>query len=421
MDEKYDVVIIGGGPSGSTAAFFHNKLGLKTLLIDKAYFPRDKACGDGIPKKVLRLLQEIGITAKELEQIGYRIDCLTLYSPAGVKLTYGEINPESEAKSFCSPRLLFDALIFQKVKSTYPHVYDGMGLEELHYEDSRYFLTLHDRRNEKRHHVSAPLIIGADGANSRVRKLLNLNVVDENYKFYGFRDYVEGKQFDPMVHIFYDELTLPGYFWIFPVSPTRANIGLMIEMEKSKKYHTNIRDMFYQLLTGSPQIKQVLGEVEPTGDTRGCPLPLGHGNIMNITDGAMLIGDAASFINPITGGGIYYGMLSGKQSAEISLKALETGRFDKAALREFYQFYKQKFLPGYNVANRMREYFRVSHNVDHLFRKCKRNKVYSNIFIGLYGRPVSRRFYLNPYFWWSVMPKISFPKKRANRISDVTT
>nr|NIT57503.1 NAD-binding protein [Fodinibius sp.]NIV12421.1 NAD-binding protein [Fodinibius sp.]NIY26085.1 NAD-binding protein [Fodinibius sp.] len=90
MDDRYDVIIVGGGPSGSTSAIYHNRLGLKTLLVDRAVFPRDKVCGDGIPMKVLTLLKEMGVSLEELKSIGYQIDRLKLYSPSGVQLKYGE-------------------------------------------------------------------------------------------------------------------------------------------------------------------------------------------------------------------------------------------------------------------------------------------------------------------------------------------
>ena len=191
IEDYYDVVVVGGGPSGSTSAWHHVKLGLKTLLIDKAVFPRDKVCGDGIPNKVLRLVKEMGISGNELQKIGYRIDAMNLYSPEGNRLKYGEMNPESEAKSFCSKRLLFDNLLFQKNKEINKHVYDGISLENLEYTGDKYTLTLKNRRTDSEVKLSTPLVIGADGAKSRVRKLLGLEAVDQNYKFDGFRLYAE--------------------------------------------------------------------------------------------------------------------------------------------------------------------------------------------------------------------------------------
>ena len=403
MDDSYDVVVVGGGPSGSTSAWHHTKLGLKTLLIDKAFFPRDKVCGDGIPNKVLRLIKEMGIYGSELEKIGYRINAMNLYSPEGNQLKYGEMNPESEAKSFCSKRLLFDNLLFQKVKEINQHVYDGITLESLEYTGDNYILTLRNRRTDSEIKISTLLIIGADGAKSRVRKLLNLETVDQNYKFDGFSLYAQSDNFEPEIHIFYDEMTVPGYFWIFPVSETVANLGIMVDKNTCQKNRMNIRDMFYRLLQNNKDIKKHLNKAELIDNPQGCPLTLGHKNIPAIADGAILIGDAASMINPITGGGIYYGMISGINAAQISLTALDSRRFKKNDLTNFAKFYEDQLLPGYNVANHMRDYFTEKGKVNRLFRKCNKNRIYKNLLISLYGRPVTKYFYLNPTYWKSII------------------
>ncbi len=403
MDDIYDAVVVGGGPSGSTSAWHHSKLGLKTLLIDKAFFPRDKVCGDGIPNKVLRLMKEMGISGDELQKIGYRIDAMKLYSPEGSLLKYGEMNPESEAKSFCSKRLLFDNLLFQKVKEINPHVYDGISLESLQYTGNDYILTLKNRKTDSEIQITTPLLIGADGAKSRVRKLLNLETVDQNYKFDGFRLYAKADYFEPVIHIFYDEVTTPGYFWIFPVSETMANLGIMVDKSTCQKHKTNIRDMFYYLLKNNKDIKEQLDRAELIDDPQGCPLPLGHQNIQTITDGAMLVGDAASMINPITGGGIYYGMISGMMAAQVSLKASNSRQYKMKDLFNFSKFYEDQLVPGYNVANRMRDYFGEKEKVNRLFRKCDSNRIYKNLLISLYGRPVSKYFYLNLNFWMSLV------------------
>ncbi|MFZ0388872.1 MAG: NAD(P)/FAD-dependent oxidoreductase [Calditrichia bacterium] len=404
MDREYDVVIVGGGPSGSTAAYYHAQYGLKTLLIDKAYFPRDKACGDGIPNKVLRLLKEMGISGDQLGDIGYRIDRMQLYSPGGQKLSYGEIDPDSEAKSFCSPRAQFDNLLFQWVKGTAAQVEEGMALEDLSRRDNRFILKIRNRRLEKTETVETPLLIGADGANSRVRKLLNIEAVDEDYKFDGYRTYAAGKSFDPVVHIFYDERTLPGYFWIFPVAENRANIGIMVERETCQQQNTNVRDLFYSLIDKNKDIAaQLDGAKISRKDARGCPLPLGHKNIVNYADGVMLIGDAASFINPITGGGIYFGMASAKAAAEVSREAHEKKDFSSAMMKQIYYFYSNQFETGFNVANSLRKFFRSKDKVERLFTWCDRSRIISNLFISLYGRPLLKRFYINPFYWAALL------------------
>lgn len=403
MEDKYDVIIVGGGPSGSTSAIYHSRLGLKTLLVDKAVFPRDKVCGDGVPMKVLTLLKDMGISLEELNQIGYQIDHLKLYSPAGVHLRYGEIDPESEAKSFCITRYLFDNFLFQKARQECEHVYDGIALAGLRRENGINYVTLRRSSDGNEQVVTAPIVIGADGANSRVRKLLGLEIILPEYKFDGVRAYVQGDYFEPAVHIFYDVVTLPGYFWIFPVSKTKANIGLMVDKETCRKHNMNIREMFYYLLENNKDLKAILAGCHLLDKPKGHSLPLGHGAIESISDGAMLIGDAASFINPITGGGIYYGMFSGKRAAYISKKGVENGRFLKKDLQEFQQFFRNRLLPGFNVANKMRNYFAIPRKVDRLFQRCNHSRIIANFFISLYGRPLPKKFYLNPSYWAAII------------------
>ena len=395
--KHYPVVIVGAGPAGCAAAINFKKKNIPVLLIDKADFPRDKVCVDGIPLKTFKLLEELGFNEDELFKGGFKISRMIVYSPQNHKTIYGSLKSGSAVKSGCIPRKYFDNLLFQKAASMADEVLSGNKVIKISNDKNQRRLTLRRAKDGIEFEITAGLVIAADGANSIIARQTGLLQSGEERRFDGMRVYYKGKKFDSTVHIFYDKRTLPGYFWIFPVAEDTANVGIMIN-----KKSANIRKLFQEVLDTNPGVKQILNGAQPASDVRGTPLTLGKMPGSRTADGVMLIGDAAAFINPVTGGGIYYAVLSAKKAAEFGSIALAEGNVLKENLALYEKWRRREIIPGFKYSNMLKRRLSSERSAEWLLKRMSKNKLFANFFIMVYGRPLPKYTFLNPLFWVKV-------------------
>lgn len=332
--DNYDVIIVGAGPAGSSSAFFHAKKGKKVLLIDKESFPRDKICGDGVTGKSLKILNEMGLdeTIAGVKQISCNEVLLT--SPNKTELRIGISSPNDPLSAFCVEREIFDEVIFNKASEEVL----ANGGKILHERVKKPIMEMDETKSTlisntiigvetKEGKYYAPLTIGAGGYNCPVsRVVLNENgEVKQNRKHYSsaIREYWQDiSENSGEIEIHFIDGILPGYFWIFPLSENKFNIGLGMLLEDMDKQSVKLKQMMDWVVEESflaPRFKDAV-KIEKT--RKGWMLPMGsprrgaHQPRKNYMDGALLIGDAASLIDPFTGEGIGNALLSGKLSAE---------------------------------------------------------------------------------------------------------
>lgn len=394
----FKVVVVGAGPAGSTAALYLKKANIQTALIDKANFPRDKACGDGMPMKIVNLLEELGFREDELFSAGYKIKGMVVYSPQGNETRLGDPQDSGESKNGCIPRAHFDNLLFQKARRAADKTFAGYRLNNLRRERDKWYLDLKERQSSETLSLSADVVIGADGAHSLVAARAGLLQSDRSQTFDGLRRYYTGPDFEPMVHIFYDRRLLPGYLWIFPVAKNRVNVGLMTRRSKDR----NLQRLFDEVLKDNMQVRKILRGARPDSPLRGALLALGNMPGERIADGLLLIGDAAAFINPVTGGGIYSAILSSREAARVAGKALSGGSVQKKDLQAYEDWWRKNILPGFLYAAWLKRRFESQRFTRWFLKKTARNRLFRNFFFMLYGRSLPKHSLINPLFWLRV-------------------
>ena len=332
--EEYDVIIVGAGPAGSSSAYFNAKAGKKVLLLDKASFPRDKICGDGVTGKSLTILDEMGLGdeingIKEISSTG-----VLIVAPNQKELRIDIASPEDPFSAFSIEREIFDNIIFQKAREMIqsnggtfkqekvlkPIIEDGImvGVQT------------------KENHYKAKLVIGAGGYNCPIsRTVLNHNETPkQERKHYSsaIREYwhdIEGNSGDFEIH-FIDGI-LPGYFWIFPISENRFNIGVGMLLDDMDNQSVKLKEMLSYIVNESYLSKRFKNAKKEEKTLKGWLLPLGspRGKGLhprkNFMNGCILIGDAASLIDPFTGEGIGNALTSGKLTANYEIIDDNTG------------------------------------------------------------------------------------------------
>ncbi|HEY2792035.1 MAG TPA: geranylgeranyl reductase family protein [Micromonosporaceae bacterium] len=307
MDE-FDVAIVGAGPAGSSAAIAARRRGARVLLMDKAAFPRDKTCGDGIPTHALDMLRDLGVTGIE---DGYPpVPSLHLVGPNGASAVRRLAQPD-----YTIPRTVFDARLVDAAVSA------GATLTQ------HTVRTLEERDNDVVIDgiISAKMVIGADGAYSLVRRTLGQPSNPDGAMAIAIRGYAPAV--DPGVQeiITAPAARWPAYAWNFPIGDGRANIG------------------YGEVLRGDPlsraHLLNQLEELLPHVDTRNATalrahhLPLSTHRPIPGRGRMLLSGDALSMINPFSGEGIFYAIVSGALAGAAATAGLGAVRQYRDALR----------------------------------------------------------------------------------------
>ncbi len=400
--KNVQVAVIGAGPAGSAAAIHLKRGGAEVALIDKAHFPRNKVCGDGIPFKTFRLLQELGFSENELLREGYPITGMTLYAANGSPFHLHGSNAENK-KSGCIPREIFDNLLFQKAKMCVDSVYEGFRLIGMEKQTGGYRLHLQKVGTDRMTEIKTQLVIGADGATGYTAKEAGLKPEDFQHSFEGMRLYYKGENFPNRIRIFYDSRILPGYLWIFPVSANRANVGIMAPRRSNRTQKIGLKRIFEDILKTNDTVKMALKNAEADSPLRGALLPLGSLPGSRVSDHLLLVGDAASSIHPITGGGIYFALYSARMAARIGLEALQQGNTGKEALVGYDQWYHQTLMPGFLYARKFRKWFASERTLNRFLSLASRFRPVATFLTLIYGQSLPEYALLRPGFWLKVL------------------
>jgi len=342
---KPKIAIIGGGPAGATTSLFLSKHGIEHTLFEKANFPRDKICGDGLTMEVYRTLNEIDPDlAKEFINLDF-------VHPAGgafmgdskgrqIDFDYrveGAVSPMYVAK-----RELFDNWIFQKIKlSSSATIKEGVGIDSIVRENKGFLLTTADG-NE-----FFDFLIGCDGERSVVKKYLTPEGIkkDRDHHAGGVRAYYKNvkrqRDYNPLE--FYPLDTFYGYFWIFHLANNECNVGLGGLSREISDKKINLNREMEDFIQNNPAIKKRFEGSGKLEKTKGWGIPFNSNRIDYYADGFILIGDSASMAEPLTGKGIGIGMMAAYLAMPTIIKAVEKKDFSKEILASYQVAILKKF------------------------------------------------------------------------------
>lgn len=309
----WDLVVVGAGPAGCAAALalLGRRPDARVLLLDKAAFPRDKPCGDGIAPHAVDELERLG--AADAVADAPAVGWLHLHSPHGVTSSGQPSRPLRVV-----PRRVFDARLVAAATAR------GAVLRRARVR------RLRDRGDSVAvDDELARVVVGADGANSSVRRLLGAAPNPPDALAVAVRGYAPaaapGSE-DALVIAMVSE-GWPAYWWSFPLAPGYgcggANVGYGLVRSSLARGRDDLHGRLAALVPGPPADPATL-RVHHLPLTLRRPAPA-QGRVL-------LAGDAASLINPLTGEGIYYALLSGRL-AGIAAAADDPARRYRALLR----------------------------------------------------------------------------------------
>jgi menaquinone-9 beta-reductase len=363
-----DVVIVGAGPGGSSAAYHLARHGLTVLLLEKTEFPREKVCGDGLTPRAVKQLVKMGVDTSP--ESGWLVN-------KGLRILGGGIRMELDWPDLASypgygltrTRLDFDQLLALQAKGAGAELLTSHNVTGPVVDDAGRVVGVTAVVGSGREAAGAgsakesvefraPLVLAADGVSARFALSMGMAKREDRPIGVAVRRYYRSpaRHDDDYLESWLElragqagprggsrssredqDTLLPGYGWIFGLGDGRVNVGLGVLNSSTAFGKTNYRTMLTDWLSTTPPEWGMNDEANADGPTLGAALPMGFNRVPHYTRGVMLVGDSGGMVNPFNGEGIAYAMESGELAAEIAVQALHrpAGPERERALRAY--------------------------------------------------------------------------------------
>jgi len=313
----FDVAIVGGGPAGAAAAITAARNGLRVVCLDKAKFPRDKTCGDGLTASALHALERLGLACERLHALpAVVVDETVLVSPSGRRVRLPLAGDGMHAAVV--RRLDLDAALLDVARGHGVDVRDGYGVRHVELTDDHVTLDVDGGTD-----VRARFVIAADGHFSTVRRVLQPSVKRDLGEWHAVRQYFDGVR-DTRLWVIFEKDLLPGYAWVFPLPGGQVNVGYGVLRDDRRKGR-DLKRLWPNLLERRV-VRDILGpKAQAIDSVRAWPIPARYDRA-RLTDGRVLyVGDAAGVVDPMTGEGIAQALDTGTLAAEAIARGGDVG------------------------------------------------------------------------------------------------
>ena len=406
VNEEADVVIVGGGPAGASAAHYLAQQGLDVLVLERALYPRDKVCGDGLTPRAVSELIRMAVPIRERDGWVRNYGLCAVGGGHRISVPWPELESQPNFGT-AKPRKEFDHLLIRHAQQSGARVWAGMSatspliheasgrvigvrahLSGQGYAHEDALLSTHplsQKRSESEDHakedshvyapytgklcssgdellVRAKFTIDASGVSARMAKAVGREQDKRKPMGVAVRTYFES----PLARNDYMEShlelrsaregqseCLPGYAWIFPVGNGLVNVGLGSLSSRARATGINYRAVMRQWLASTPPEWGLVPENQ-RGALASAALPMAFNRQPHYAQGLALIGDAGGMVSPFNGEGIAYALASGRIVAEYIGQALarpQLGQQDRV-MRGFTRELKDE-LGGYYTLGRI--------------------------------------------------------------------
>ncbi|HEY2129189.1 MAG TPA: geranylgeranyl reductase family protein [Streptosporangiaceae bacterium] len=352
VPQEADVIVVGAGPAGSATACYLARAGIDVLVLEKATFPREKVCGDGLTPRAVKALVGMGVPIGEqdgwLQNKGLRI------IGGGVRLEL----PWPELSSYpgyglVRSRLDFDETLARTAQKAGARLLEGVTVTAPVLDDSGRIAGVQARPtgqpDEKERQYRARVVVAADGNSSRLSLAMGLSKRDDRPLGVAVRTYYTSPRHDDdylesWLDLWDGDRLLPGYGWIFGMGDGTSNVGLGLLNTSASFKNVDYRDLLRRWLAGMPA-EWGYTEENRTEPVRGAALPMGFNRTPHYSRGLLLAGDAGGMVNPFNGEGIAYAMEAGELAARVIAEAL--ARPDQAGTEQVLHGYPQALKDAY--------------------------------------------------------------------------
>ena len=341
--EKTAVCIIGAGPSGAATSMMLSNLKIHHLIIDKAIFPRDKTCGDGLILYAYKSMQLLGgnLFQNFLNNPKFiHSKNMKLHISDELHVNFRESEERDMVISYAK-RIDFDNFLVNHLSDQYAHKIFGYAVKSIEKRKNGVFIKL---KNGKE--ILSTIVVGADGAQSIVSRKLAKN--KPNHKLMStfvcayFKDvknlYLEN---DAEIRLVYKDVLL--FFYVFPLADGQANVSLGGRSDQIKKHNINLITEIEDIIKTHKKIKDKFLVAKRVSPWRGWTIPFHFGTQKVVGDRFLLVGDAAGLANAFYKEGIGTGMMSGIIAAKNIENCLLINNFSADALKSYETELKNEF------------------------------------------------------------------------------
>ena len=329
---KCDIVVVGSGPGGSTAAYWLARFGADVILVDKADFPRNKPCGDALEPGEDELLKVMGM-ADYVGSVGQSYRGIRIIMPGitDKRIYFDDDSSNKLRQGWVISRLKLDNALCQNAMNAGARFVPGFTARLPYYRQSR----LKGVRGTIGGHsltIQAHLTIVATGANRKFIQSLGI-CTQERPTALAMRAYTRGiRNQDGCLRFYLNRELIPGYGWVFPTGSDSANIGFVVFLDRGGPGEASrrLKDAFMLMVEHEQSEGAVL-----MGEPQGYPLRCDYPHIPVYADGLLVVGETAGLVDPITYAGISPAMRSGWLAARIANYALGVGDFSANLLKVY--------------------------------------------------------------------------------------
>ncbi len=341
---KTDVCIVGSGPSGASTSLMLSKLKIHHCIVDKAVFPRDKTCGDGLILYAYKSMKLLGEDLfKEFLKSPKFIHSkkIKLHINNTLDIQFKESQDRDMVISYAK-RIDFDHFLVRHLSDRYSTTFFGNGVRSLEKKTSGTLVKLKTGKE-----ILAKIVVGADGVQSIVSRKLTDNKINRKFSSTFVSAYYKGveemlKGNDAEIRIIYKKM--PLFFYIFPLADGQVNVSLGGRTDNIKKYQINLLEEVESIIKSHVKVKHKFLKATKVSSWRGWSIPFHFGKQTIVGDNFLLVGDAAGLANAFYKEGVGTGMMSGIIAAKNIEKYLKTDvKLQKPSLIEYEKDIKNEF------------------------------------------------------------------------------
>jgi len=392
-----DLLVVGAGPAGSATATLFARAGLRVALVDRAAFPRDKACSEYMSPEAVRILDRLGVLSALEAAGGTPLEGTAVTAARGAHL-HGEFaraghRPFRPTGLSVSRRIL-DRMLLEQARAAGAQVLERTAVEDLLYERGGVGGAVLRDADGSRRALRARLTVGADGLRSLVARRLGgrRHGRPRRVAFVAHLAGVEGMGGSAEMHV-----GTRGYVGLNPLGGGVTNVALVVPAELAGSARGRAESFFMEGLRAFPG---VAGRVERARVERRVlatgPFAAWSGRV--VAGGAALVGDAADFFDPFTGEGIYCALRGAELLADAALPALDGAAAVSAAALAGYRRARRRAFAGKWAVERLVGYgMGFPRLFDRAVGRLGRRGM-AHTFIGVTGDFVPARAVLNPLF-----------------------
>ncbi len=343
MSGAWDAAVVGAGPAGCAAAITLAQAGKRVVMVDRARFPRPKACGDGLTAGALRLLEGLGLDPTPISS-WMPVEDVCIRSPSGRTVEFPLPRGGGQFAAVV-PRADLDNALVEQAKSEGAELVEGASAQGVVEEDGHVVLEV-----ENMGAMHAQYVIAADGMWSPTRKFLGLAHHGYRGDWHAFRQYWSGvdSSASRALWVWFEEEILPGYVWSFPLPDGRANVGFGVR--RGGPVAVGEMGKLWRELLERDHIRAVLGHrAAPETSHRAWPIPARIDKTPLTAQRTMFVGDAAAATDPMSGEGIAQALLTGIGAANA---VLDGGGADQV-MANYRRFVRRELFADHRMARRL--------------------------------------------------------------------